>query len=112
MLRKGQFVYRKLHPLVNRFLMVRQGNLGQMYVGRLLSVDEDALQLQTYQADGNPAACWTIQLSTVTEFVSESRQLNTLALKVKWMASNDILDSDLLANQDMAADSSSTQHSA
>ncbi len=103
-------MYRKLHPLVNRFIMVRQGNLGQMYVGRLLSVDEDTLQLQTYQADGSHAACWTIQVSTVTEFVSESRQLDTLALKVKWLASTDILESDMTANQDLPIDTS-TQHS-
>jgi Asp-tRNA(Asn)/Glu-tRNA(Gln) amidotransferase C subunit len=80
-------LYRKLLPLVNRFVMLRQGGLGQMYVGRLLNVDTESVELQTYQADGTESAQWTINLNTITEFVSKSNQLDMLALKVKWALS-------------------------
>lgn len=80
-------LYRKLLPLVNRFVMLRQGGLGQMYVGRLLNVDTESVELQTYQADGTESAQWTINLNTITEFVSKSNQLDMLALKVKWAMS-------------------------
>lgn len=87
-------LYRKLLPLVNRFIMLRQGMLSQMYVGRLLEVEAESVQLQTYHSDGSPAAVWTISLNTVTEFVSESRQLDLLALKVKWATSPEELPED------------------
>lgn len=87
-------LFTKLLPLIHRFVMLRQGGLSQMYVGRLLEVDRESVQLQTYHSDGQPAAQWTINLSTITEFVSHSRQLDMLALKVKWAASPDNLADD------------------
>ncbi len=82
-------MYRKLLPYINKFVMIRQGMLSQIYVGRILDVDQEALELQTFQQDGTKAACWTISLSTITEFLTESRQLDTLALKVKWANSKE-----------------------
>ena len=99
--------------------MIRQGMLGQIYVGRVLDVDQEALKLQTFQQDGAKAAVWVISLSTITEFLTESRQLDTLALKVKWANSKDKSHDDDDTNlQDeeesavAAAASSADEHSA
>lgn len=83
-------MYRKLLPLLNRFVMLRQGPLGQCYVGRLLGIDPETVEIETYHPDGVRAACWVININTITEFLSESKQLDTLALKVKWANSPEL----------------------
>ncbi|MBK8189518.1 MAG: hypothetical protein IPK79_03625 [Vampirovibrionales bacterium] len=85
-------MYRKLLPLLNRFVMLRQGPLGQCYVGRLLSVEPESVEIETYHPDGSRAACWVILLATVTEFLSDSKQLDTLALRVKWANSPELAE--------------------
>lgn len=80
-------LYRKLLPLVNKYVLIRQGMLGRAYVGRLTDVDQETLDLQTFHADGTPAETWTLLLNTITEFLSESRQLDMVALRVKWASS-------------------------
>jgi hypothetical protein len=81
-------MYKKLLPLVNQFVCVRQGDYGRSYVGRLLSADTDFIEIQIYYEDGTEAEIWTIRMDTVTEFSSQSKVVNTLALKVKWATSN------------------------
>ena len=82
-------MYRKLLALLNRFVMLRQGQLSQAYVGQLVEVDQETLQLQTFQADGTAAAIWTLRLDTITDFMTDTRQLELLSLKVKWALSPD-----------------------
>lgn len=104
-------LYRKLLPLVNRFIMLRQGGLGQMYVGRLLNVDAESVELQTYQADGTESAQWTINLNTITEFVSKSNQLDMLALKVKWAISPEDVDTGKSSSDELSSSKSSEKPS-
>lgn len=80
-------MYRKLLPLLNKFVCVRQGMFSRYYIGRLVSVEPDAMEIQTYHHDGTDAELWTVNLETVTEFSVNSKELNTLALKVKWARS-------------------------
>lgn len=82
-------MYRKLLPMLNQFILVRQGMLNRSYIGRLLDVDQETMEIQTYHSDGTEAECWTLCMSTITEFLTQSQQLNTLALKVKWLNSHD-----------------------
>lgn len=82
-------MYKKMLPLVNQFVCVRQGDYGRSYVGRLLSADTDFIEIQIYYEDGTEAEVWTIRLDTITEFSSQSKVVNTLALKVKWASSVD-----------------------
>lgn len=87
-------MYRKLLALINRFVMLRQGQLSQAYVGQLVEVDQETLQLQTFQADGTSAAIWTLRLNTITDFMTDTRQLELLSLKVKWTLSPDAHPTD------------------
>lgn len=87
-------MYRKLLALLNRFVMLRQGQLSQAYVGQLIEVDQETLQLQTFQSDGTPAAVWTLRLDTITDFMTDTRQLELLSLKVKWALSPDAQPAD------------------
>ena len=80
-------LYKKLLPYVNQFVCVRQGPFSRSYVGRLVSIEPDCIEIQTYYEDGSDADLWFINLSTITEFSAKSRVLNTLALKVKWASS-------------------------
>ncbi|MEB3287587.1 MAG: hypothetical protein VKJ04_08800 [Vampirovibrionales bacterium] len=80
-------LYKKLLPFVNQFVCVRQGPFSRSYVGRLVNIDPESLEIQTYYEDGSEADLWFINLSTITEFSAKSRVLNTLALKVKWASS-------------------------
>ena len=82
-------MYRKLLPLLNRFVMIRQGILGQAYLGRLTAVEQDTVDIQTYHRDGAPASNWTVSMASITEVLTESRQLDNLALSVKWANSSD-----------------------
>ncbi len=58
-------------------------------MGRIVSVEPEYVELQTYYDDGTEAELWTINLQTITEFCVDSKELNTLALKVKWATSRE-----------------------
>jgi len=87
-------MYRKLLPLLNHFVLLRQGMLNRSYVGRLVDIDQETLEIQTYHPDGTEAECWTICLNSITEILTQSQQLDMLALKVKWVNSQNASDSD------------------
>jgi hypothetical protein len=83
-------MYRKLLPLMKRFVFVRQGAFNRYYEGKLVALDEDTLQIQSYKKDGSPEELWTISLETITEFSVGGRHLAELELKVSFMASDDV----------------------
>jgi hypothetical protein len=74
---------KKLLPLVNQFIYVRQGFFSRYYEGKLVEVTPDTLTLQAYDEEGNEEAVWVMQLSTVTEFMVGDSDLSTLSDKVK-----------------------------
>jgi hypothetical protein len=81
----GDFIvamYKKLLPLVNRFVYLRQGYFNRYYEGKLLEVTPDTLTIQAYDDQGRPEAEWVITLSTVTEFMVGDRDLDELNIKV------------------------------
>lgn len=82
-------MYRKLLPYVKRFVFVRQGAFNRYYEGKLLCVDSETLQLQSYKKDGSEEELWTISLETITEFSIGGRHLAELELKVSFLASAD-----------------------
>ncbi|WP_373531235.1 hypothetical protein [Vampirovibrio sp.] len=89
-------MYRKLLPLLKRFVFVRQGAFNRYYEGKLVAVDEDSLQIQSYKKDGSPEELWTISLETISEFSVGGRHLAELELKVSFLFSEDMLaDNDL-----------------
>ncbi len=93
-------MYRKLLPHLNKFVLLRQGMLGRAYIGRLMDVDQEVVEIQTYHPDGTRAETWTVSLATITEFLTDSRQLDMLALKVKWATSHHLdgaEDEDVIA---------------
>lgn len=98
-------MYQQLCPYINQFVMLRQGALAQMYVGRLMNLDETTVTIQTYLTNGHPAAIWTLSLETVTEFLANTRQLDTLALKVLWAVSPDADEPETASNSNMAINS-------
>lgn len=102
-------MYDPLLNHVNDFMMVRQGGLSQVYVGRLIELTPTTAHLQTYQADGQPAARWTLSLETITEFLTDSRQLDNLALKVKWVASPDTITPETAENSNIELSSDALQ---
>lgn len=81
-------MYKKLLPHINQFICVRQGAFSRSYVGRLMSIDPEFIEMQTYYEDGTEADLWAINMATITEFSAKSRVISTLALKVKWANSN------------------------
>lgn len=83
-------MYRKLLPHVKRFLFVRQGAFNRYYEGKLVAVDNETLQLQSYKKDGTEEELWTISLETITEFSVGGRHLAELELKVSYVASDDM----------------------
>lgn len=87
-------MYRKLLPLLKRFVFVRQGAFNRYYEGKLVSVDEDTLQIQSYKKDGSPEELWTISLDSVTEFSVGGRHLAELELKVSFLSSESILEDE------------------
>jgi hypothetical protein len=80
-------MYRKLLPYVKRFIFVRQGAYNRYYEGKLLSVDSETIQLQSFKKDGSEEELWTISLDTITEFSTGGRHLAELELKVSFLAS-------------------------
>ncbi|HEY9744942.1 MAG TPA: hypothetical protein V6C99_01855 [Oculatellaceae cyanobacterium] len=83
-------MYRKLLPYVKRFVFVRQGSFNRYYEGKLLAVDSETIQLQSYRKDGSEEELWTISLDTITEFSIGGRHLAELELKVSYLASSDM----------------------
>lgn len=83
-------MYPKLLPLVKRFIFVRQGAFNRYYEGKLIAVDLDSLQIQSYKRDGSPEELWTIVLDTITEFSVGGRHLAELALRVSYVSSHDV----------------------
>ncbi len=75
-------MYKKLLPLLNRFVYLRQGYFNRFYEGKLLEVTPETLTLQAYDDQGRPEAEWVITLSTVTEFMVGDRDLDELNMKV------------------------------
>jgi hypothetical protein len=84
-------MYRKLLPYVKRFVFVRQGAFNRYYEGKLLAIDPETLQIQSYKKDGSEEEVWTISLDTITEFSIGGRHLSELELKVSFAASDDTL---------------------
>lgn len=87
-------MYRKLLPLLKRFVFVRQGAFNRYYEGKLLAVDGDSLQIQSYKKDGSQEELWTISLETITEFSVGGRHLSELELKVSYLSSEDMPSDD------------------
>lgn len=83
-------MYRKLLPLVKRFVFVRQGAFNRYYEGKLIAVDSDSLQIQSYKKDGTEEEMWTISLDSITEFSVGGRHLAELELKVSYVSSDDM----------------------
>jgi hypothetical protein len=83
-------MYRKLLPLLKRFVFVRQGAFNRYYEGKLIAVDSDSLQIQSYKKDGTEEELWTIALETITEFSVGGRHLAELELKVSYVSSEDM----------------------
>jgi hypothetical protein len=83
-------MYRKLLPYVKRFVFVRQGAFNRYYEGKLIAVDNETLQLQSYKKDGSEEELWTISVETITEFSTGGRHLAELELKVSYVASDDV----------------------
>jgi hypothetical protein len=83
-------MYRKLLPLLKRFVFVRQGAFNRYYEGKLITVDGDSIQLQSYKKDGSEEELWTISLETITEFSVGGRHLAELELKVSFISSEDM----------------------
>ena len=83
-------MYRKLLPYVKRFVFVRQGAFNRYYEGKLLAIDPETLQIQSYKKDGSEEERWTIALETITEFSTGGRHLSELELKVSFAASDDV----------------------
>lgn len=85
-------MYRKLLPYIKKFIFVRQGAYNRYYEGKLLSVDAETIQLQSYKKDGSEEELWTISLETITEFSIGGRHLAELELKVSFLSSADAGD--------------------
>jgi hypothetical protein len=75
-------MFKKLLPLVNRFVYLRQGYFNRYYEGKLIEVLPETLTIQSYDEQGKPDAEWVIALSTVTEFMVGDRDLDELNMRV------------------------------
>ena len=108
-------MYRKLLPLMQRFVFIRQGAYNRYYEGKLIALEPDSVQIQAFKKDGTPEEIWTISLDTISEFSVGGRHLAEMELKVSFASSaygeekseEEIeAESDLTpANQDSLADS-------
>jgi hypothetical protein len=87
-------MYQKLLPLMKRFVFVRQGAFNRYYEGKLIDIDAETLQIQSYKKDGTEEEVWTINLDTVSEFSVGGRHLTEMELKVSFAASNPQSDED------------------
>jgi hypothetical protein len=75
-------MYKKILPLVNRFIYLRQGYFSRFYEGKILEVTPDTLTLQAYDEQGRMDSQWVIALPTITEFMTGDRDLDELNMKV------------------------------
>lgn len=75
-------MYKKILPLVNRFIYLRQGYFNRFYEGKILEVTPDTLTLQAYDEQGKLDSQWVIALPTITEFMTGDRDLDELNMKV------------------------------
>jgi hypothetical protein len=80
-------MYHRLRPLLYRFVFIRQGAFRIYCEGRLIALDQECVQVQSYHPDGSEKELWTIRLDTITEVSSGGRQLQELELKVKYRTS-------------------------
>lgn len=87
-------MYRKLLPLLKRFVFVRQGAFNRYYEGKLVAVDGDTLQIQSYKKDGSAEEVWTIALDSITEFSVGGRHLAELELKVSFLSSGNVSEDE------------------
>jgi hypothetical protein len=85
-------MYRKLLPYLKRFVFIRQGAFNRYYEGKLMAVDTETLQIQSYKKDGTEEELWTITLDTITEFSIGGRHLAELEFKVSFATSEDLPD--------------------
>ena len=86
-------MHRKLLPYVGKFVFVRQGSFNRYYEGKLLSIDSETLEMQSYKKDGTEEEIWTIMVNSISEFSTGGRHLAELELKVSFAMSISI-DSD------------------
>jgi hypothetical protein len=75
-------MYKKILPLVNRFVYLRQGYFNRYYEGKIIEVTPDTLTLQAYDDQGRVDSQWVIAMPTVTEFMTGDRDLDELNMKV------------------------------
>lgn len=87
-------MYRKLLPLLKRFVFIRQGAFNRYYEGKLVAVDGDTIQIQSYKKDGSPEELWTISLESITEFSVGGRHLAELELKVSFLSSDSMIEDE------------------
>ncbi len=83
-------MYRQLLPYLKRFIFVRQGAFNRYYEGKLLSLDNETIQIRSYKKDGTEEELWTIALDTVTEFSIGGRHLAELELKVSYASPDEV----------------------
>lgn len=87
-------MYRKLLPLLKRFVFIRQGAFNRYYEGKLVAVDGDTIQIQSYKKDGSAEELWTISLESITEFSVGGRHLAELELKVSFLSSDSMIEDE------------------
>lgn len=87
-------MYRKLLPLLKRFVFIRQGAFNRYYEGKLVAVDGDTIQIQSYKKDGSAEELWTIALESITEFSVGGRHLAELELKVSFLSSDSMVEDE------------------
>lgn len=75
-------MYKKLLPLVSRFVYLRQGYFNRYYEGKLLEVTPDTVTMQSYDDTGRAEAEWVIGINTITEFMTGDRDLDELNMRV------------------------------
>jgi len=80
-------MYRKLLPLMKRFVFVRQGAYNRYYEGKLIALDPESIQIQAFRKDGTPEEIWTISLDSISEFSVGGRHLTEMELKVSFASS-------------------------
>ncbi len=87
-------MYRKLLPLLRRFVFIRQGAFNRYYEGKLVNVETDLIQLQSYKKDGSEEELWTISLDSITEFSTGGRHLAELEFKITFHSNDELNDDD------------------
>jgi hypothetical protein len=81
-------VYKHLLRLVNEFVCIERGPLPPL-TGKILDVDPEVVELQMYDRQGNEDSRWLIAIGCISAVFLEDRDLEELALTVKWAKSPD-----------------------